>query len=66
MATALGVGTLATGPATEQANLFREFLNQNPLAKVLLAIYAAHHFSANSRHNELMAKLDAQAQSRQQ
>lgn len=59
MSTALGVGSLVTGPATEKFTAFKGFLEQHPLAKVLLGIFVAQQYFASSRHAQLMAKQDA-------
>mmetsp|Transcript_20346 Transcript_20346/g.33555 ORF Transcript_20346/g.33555 Transcript_20346/m.33555 type:complete len:293 (-) Transcript_20346:711-1589(-) len=56
MSTALGVGTLATGPATDAVNQLKEFLDKHPLSKVLLGIFVAQQMLASSRHSELVKK----------
>mmetsp|Transcript_23954 Transcript_23954/g.44464 ORF Transcript_23954/g.44464 Transcript_23954/m.44464 type:complete len:293 (+) Transcript_23954:128-1006(+) len=56
MSTALGVGTLATGPATEIVNGWRAFLNKHPVAKVMIALFVAQQWLETKRHQEAMAK----------
>jgi hypothetical protein len=52
MSVALGVGTLVTAPATDAVNQFKEFLNRNPLGKLVLALWIGHQWLEAGRHAE--------------
>lgn len=58
MSVALGVGTLVTGPATSTMNAFKEYLNNNPLAKLALVLFAFKHYTASKQHDEQMQALE--------
>ncbi len=42
MSTALGIGTLVTGPAQDVVSNFKAYLEANPLAKIIVALFIAH------------------------
>ena len=60
MSTALGVSTLATGPATDVANAFKTYLNEHPSTKAILAVFVMSQYFHSGRHNELMEVQKAQ------
>ncbi|GBG29972.1 Hypothetical Protein FCC1311_061922 [Hondaea fermentalgiana] len=61
MSSALGVGSLVVGPATERFNAFKALLDANPVAKVMVGIFIAQQYLAAKRHTELISKLDSDA-----
>jgi hypothetical protein len=58
MSIALGVGTLATAPATDAVNSFKEYLNNNPVGKLLIALFVAQQWIESGRHAERMEQLE--------
>uniref|UniRef100_A0A7S3PI18 ADP,ATP carrier protein n=1 Tax=Aplanochytrium stocchinoi TaxID=215587 RepID=A0A7S3PI18_9STRA len=58
MSTALGVGTLVTGPAQARFSQLSSFLDSQPIAKTLVALFLVDQFLQSRRHAELMSKLE--------
>ena len=54
MATALGSGTLITGPATTLFSDTKAFLDREPVAKTMVALWAVQHLVSSNRHTEMI------------
>lgn len=56
MSTALATGALVTPKAQEVVSKFQEYLNRNPLAKIMIALFILHRILENQKEKDKEAK----------